>query len=354
MENTRKLYVDVAKGIAIIAVILTHVVPGFGKESDSLFFAGVDSFYYSIARFCVPVFFMCTGILMLRKEKELSLKKLYFHNILRIIVAAAVCGCIYALYDGLFRGYMDGNLWLALLSQIKGWSQFNLGRDFFYWFVYAIIGMYISLPVIKVFTDHAGEKEQKYFLIVWMICCALQNLARTTTFDFLNGQTDQWKFLGVFCGYAGYMVLGNYIVGKDFNKRSRHIIYTLGCCSLVVMFVNSFMSRIQYSGHITGFDLTQYISLTGIFYATSVLVFLKYQVVEIKTIFGKALCWLGANTLLIYLLHYLFVRFFLEDKILMVSLHPIINPVIWVIIILACSVFLVIIVNGLKKIIKRR
>ena len=46
MENTRKLYVDVAKGIAIIAVILTHVVPGFGKESDSLFFAGVDSFYY--------------------------------------------------------------------------------------------------------------------------------------------------------------------------------------------------------------------------------------------------------------------------------------------------------------------
>ena len=37
------------------------------------------------------------------------------------------------------------------------------------WFMYAIIGIYISLPFVKCMVDKMGKDEDKLFVILWLI-----------------------------------------------------------------------------------------------------------------------------------------------------------------------------------------
>ena len=65
----RKVYLDIAKIAACLAVIIQHNV-SLGIEGKEIWF--VQYFYYYICRFAVPVFVMCTGALMLDENKTVS------------------------------------------------------------------------------------------------------------------------------------------------------------------------------------------------------------------------------------------------------------------------------------------
>ena len=76
-------YIDILRGISIIGVVLIHVISILGGVE-----AGVwHIVYLGLTRYCVPMFFVCMGAILLQKDRELNIHKLYTKNIPRFLIA---------------------------------------------------------------------------------------------------------------------------------------------------------------------------------------------------------------------------------------------------------------------------
>ncbi len=89
-ETTRDVGIDLLKTIAILGVIMIHMCSGGYSNTIPSFDWLSSVFWGSITRASVPIFFMCSGALLLTPYKEVSLKKLYTRNLLHIVVAMFV------------------------------------------------------------------------------------------------------------------------------------------------------------------------------------------------------------------------------------------------------------------------
>ena len=75
--------IDILRGISIIGVVLIHVISILGGVE-----AGVwHIVYLGLTRYCVPMFFVCMGAILLQKDRELNIHKLYTKNIPRFLIA---------------------------------------------------------------------------------------------------------------------------------------------------------------------------------------------------------------------------------------------------------------------------
>ena len=75
------------------------------------------------------------------------------------------------------------------------------------WFMYAIIGIYISLPFIKCMIDKMGKEEDKLFVILWLIFNGILkglNIANTYLIPIISGTY-----------YLGYFIIGHMIIKND-------------------------------------------------------------------------------------------------------------------------------------------
>lgn len=98
LRQGRDVTVDLVKACAILGVAIIHAATG--AYQNQLGSAGWYSAvaWGSVSRASVPLFLMCTGVLFLAPEKELSGKKLWLRYILRIGVAMFFWALVYKFY----------------------------------------------------------------------------------------------------------------------------------------------------------------------------------------------------------------------------------------------------------------
>lgn len=227
-----QLYMDVLRVIACFSVIMLHssAQAWYSLPVDSLGFKIANS-YDAVFRFGVPIFVMISGALFLAPGKELSMKKLYRHNILRLAVLYIFWSCLYGLKD--CRGFDAAGI---------GWKdicrEMILGR-YHLWFLPMIIGIYALLPVLKVWIAHASKKNIEYFLCLFFLC---QILCETIRALFLDNTMVHYV-LNLFqpemaCSYLGYFVAGYYLVHIGIDKKWHKTIYAGavlgGICNIVL------------------------------------------------------------------------------------------------------------------------
>jgi len=217
-QNGGKMFwAEALRTIATISVIFLHAVAEilyqYGSISSSVWWTG--NIYDSLFRFCVPVFVMLTGVLMLNRTHELSdfLRKRFS----RIILPFLFWSIIYALYAWINKT-LEGQE-VNLLKTLK-WliRQFLHGASFHFWYIYMIIGIYLFIPILSKWIQNATEKEILYFLFIWF-------------FTLIVGQPVLSGFktnidLTYFSGFIGYLVLGYYLSINSFtaNKRVTNLI----------------------------------------------------------------------------------------------------------------------------------
>lgn len=116
-----------------MGVILCHVVANnwYGNIDSKSWV--VLTIYIAFSRYCVPIFLMISGALFLRKEKEISIKRIYLHNILKLIVFLFFWGTCYQVYNlSVVKGelYGDGGaiqvIKEAIQNVLKGETQAHL------------------------------------------------------------------------------------------------------------------------------------------------------------------------------------------------------------------------------------
>lgn len=158
--------IDFLKTIAIIGVILLHVNT-IGVRGDILTRTWTFSVVIgSMVRYGVPIFFMCTGVLLFNIEKEYSIRKLYRKYIFKFLFILFVWSLIYKLVDSYYIYELTGEI-IPLSQQIK---EIFLGdTKVHFYFLDMAICVYALSPVVREFIKSQNLQIYTYFMIFWII-----------------------------------------------------------------------------------------------------------------------------------------------------------------------------------------
>ena len=216
-EN-RLLHYDILRIIAAFSVVMLHSSAQFWydlpvRDMDWL----ITNSYNALFRFGVPIFVMISGALFLNPAKEVDIKRLFTHNILRLVVFYGIWSCLYGLYD-------CSRFDMTQLTY-KDYVREMLGGRYHLWFVPMIGGIYCLIPVLHSWLRSAKKEVVEYFLLLFVIFqLGIYTLRALVWQDDLHYLLDKID-IPMACSYVGYFVLGYYIAHVGLQKKYQRWIY---------------------------------------------------------------------------------------------------------------------------------
>lgn len=192
----RVLWIDLIRGAAIFFVIFLHSASTYLYEFQKIDMSSwwVANIYDSIVRMAVPLFFMITGVIFLKMKDE-PLKVFFKKRLMKIVIPLLLWSSVYIL----FRKYIEGQD-ISVVKHII--LSFFHSEYYHLWFLYTIVGVYLFIPVLKVFIDNASKKLQYYFIFLFIVSAVLiPFITDILTIEIPN-------YLIMMQGYGGYLVLG--------------------------------------------------------------------------------------------------------------------------------------------------
>ena len=143
-------WIDNLKVVAIIGVILTHVsnsmLHQYGNVADSWWW--ISLIIAGSVRYCVPVFLMISGVLLLDKIQLFGtfIKKRFS----RVLLPFLFWSSIYLL---VYLGWMMVHNQQFFTSETFDQLIFKLryGAEYHLWYIYMLIGIYLFVPIISTF-----------------------------------------------------------------------------------------------------------------------------------------------------------------------------------------------------------
>lgn len=325
--------------VATISVIFLHVTSEilyqYGKISNSIWWTG--NIYDSVVRFCVPVFVMLTGVLLLAKKYELNdfLKKRF----LRIILPFLFWSLIYALVS-LNDKISAGNHEMSFFEIVK-WliSQLKNGSSLHLWYIYMIIGIYLFIPIISKWIQNATEKEILYFIFIWLFTLFINQPVLSKFRVNIN--------LTYFSGFIGYVVLGYYLSVKSF-AISKLVIRIISLFLILTGVTITIFGTYFLSLQNNSFQEYFYNYTTLNVLIASIGVFMFFKNVEISNpLFIRIANFISQYSYGVYLVHVLVLRFMGAMEINYNFINPIFAIPLVTILCLLISISIIYIVNKL-------
>lgn len=213
--------VDAAKTFAIAGVLLIHAsaVGGFAYPVGSPDWCGA-LFWGSLLRCAVPVFFLCSGSLLLAPEKEVSPRRVWTHYLPHILLALLFWAAAYEVWALALGWHRTGVLELsAVRAAAKNWLLFHHKPHLYY--LHILLLVYALLPVTRAFVRGASRRELDYFLLAWLVLgVALPALRGFRPFSQVTGIPTQWP-LSLTYAAVGYTVLGRAVAVYGARRPGR-------------------------------------------------------------------------------------------------------------------------------------
>jgi len=153
----------------------------------------------------VPLFFMISGFLLLGKVEPIKifLKK----RMKKIIIPLMVWSVIYILWHAYYSNSSVINL-KSFYSVLFTPASYHL------WFLYALIGLYLYMPVLRIFVVNSNKTYIYYFIILWFLVSLIPYIQGVTD---IKNEID----LRMMSGFIGYLVLGSFL-GKIIIRKNCH------------------------------------------------------------------------------------------------------------------------------------
>ncbi|BFH59594.1 acyltransferase [Paenibacillus azoreducens] len=273
IPRKRILYVDCLRILSIIAVIMLHYTAELLTTSNDFNSASwwISNFFNSISRFAVPVFFMISGAMILRTEIG-SYRAFFKKRVVPLLISLISWSFIYGLYNQYF-----------ILKSKMGAFEFLL--DFGYrlltdrnyvhlWFLYAIIAIYLTVPLVSKFLKSCSESDLRYYLLLWFIV----NIAYRLVYDSVERLTGMQLSIPIlnipfFMGYLGYFILGYYLYHFDLPLKAKNILFNMGILSFFIAPVATYFVSV-HSGVLDEMFYGNY-SITTFFMAAGMFVYFK-------------------------------------------------------------------------------
>lgn len=311
----KKINIECIRVFAIFLTIMVHISNLYIMRYPSLegwkFFSAVT--YNSIARVCVPLFFMISGIFLLKGEYD---RMKYIARIKRFVLILVVWSVIYYLDNYGFTLKNAGKIFVQSIFNPSMTSRHL-------WFMYAIIGIYIALPFIQNMCKNMTREQENMFLILWVVLSGLDSVYVPLASRYVGMDLTVSYPVPIINAtyYLGYFVVGHIIYERCREVKQRKKITGLCVFSYLVATVLSVAITYLVSMHDHKyFDaMTWYRGILVI--AASVALFILIVVNEEK-IKGSVILKLSELSFGVYLVHYIFVSEIVE-RWEVVELNPI-------------------------------
>ena len=226
--QNRVIWVDLARILAICLMMMYHLC-GKGmwwattEQYQISYFCmeyRVLIFFHLVSRICIPMVLMVSGMFMLEPQKQGNLKYLYRHNILRILLSLMVWNAVYTLHRTVKEAYHGKEFFSA-------WKGYFTETHYHLIFLYSLTGIYVLVPVLRIFAKYADEQIWRYLLT-----CCLVGICVLPTLQMIDYRSCEniFKYLARFfpafisassgIGYAVYCMLGYYIKNHNISIRT--------------------------------------------------------------------------------------------------------------------------------------
>ena len=156
MIKKRKTFLDVLRVMAAIGVALYHVLTSSTNLDPVIpqITRDLVTALSNVLLWHVPTFLLITGYLWLSDERECTYAKV-FPGVRRYVLVLFTVGLSYALME---RFFVSGTVsFEVLLGALKDVVTGELWVSM--WYVYAIIGIYLALPLLKPYFQHSSLKN---------------------------------------------------------------------------------------------------------------------------------------------------------------------------------------------------
>ena len=334
MNNNKIAYISNLRVFACMGVILCHVAANnwYGNIESERWI--VLTVYSAFSRYSVPVFLMISGALFLKTEKEISFRRIYLHNISKLMVFLVFWGTCYQIYNlVVVQGKLHGEgvaLQItaeAIRNVLRGETQAHL------WYIYIIIGLYMVVPLLKSWVNSLNRKQIEYFLVLFLMFNGIYSILC----NFNNGIIGN---LCSFCsklsinivgGYVGYLILGYYLSTYDFSSKVRKVCYIIGIFSFVICTAFTIIYSRYVGAAVEIF--WNYLGVFVVFWSISVFMFFRYN---IDKSYNK-LDFIADYTLGIYACHMLVVFEIWRKGISTFSFNSIVSVPFIVVVVFFCS-----------------
>ncbi|MCA8267459.1 acyltransferase [Burkholderia vietnamiensis] len=216
---------DLLRVLACFMVVVVHV-----SGADTLSFGPnwwAGNLYDSLARACVPIFFMLSGATLLPKAEPLFV--FFKKRFIKVIPPLVVWSSFYLWwlwYNGApVGGVLD---WVAAI--LRGPTMFHL------WFFYAIVGIYLFVPAMRRLYQGSTPVEKWLVLALWFMWVCVYPMAHTfRTGAPLEGPSNNPHSIGYFAPYLGYVLLGAVLSERTWRKTTGAIVFVIGISATAIL-----------------------------------------------------------------------------------------------------------------------
>ena len=207
----RDLQIDTVKSLAIWMVLIIHTCFFSDPVSSAPFLSNL--FWRVLAGSAVPVFLMCSGALMLRPEKELTLHKLFFRSLLRFVLAMLFWAMVYKAQHLWQAGQLTPASLFAALKEVLVFNQ-----EFHLYYLHIMMLIYVLLPVLRLIVREGSETVLRYLLVLLFLFGILAPTVKPYwPFTLVEGIPTQW-IMNMTYAAIGYCLLGWYLRVHPLSK----------------------------------------------------------------------------------------------------------------------------------------
>ncbi len=258
----REAWVDVVRVVAIFCVIVLHVAGPLLYEYNEipLSYWLIANFYDSCVRMCVPLFFMVSGYLLLKKDEPLLD---FFRKRCQKVVLPLLAWTVFYLLWSIF---IDNEPFAG----VRSLGGLLISPAYFHlWFLYALLGVYLGVPILRAVVHSTHQRLVAYYVVLWLLAVVVIPFLETATEQ--KSEID----LSVVSGYAGYFMLG-YLLGCQRTTALHAVLGTSGYFgSVLVTFAGTWYLTVNQGGEFAGY-FYENLSANVIVMSASAFVLLKF------------------------------------------------------------------------------
>ena len=298
------IWLDNIRILATFAVILLHVSAGVVVHYNvGTEYWWVGNLYDSSVRWCIPIFVMISGALLLDPTKQEDFITFYQKRVSRLLIPLVAWSVFFLIWVTFKNPALSSDVLLQRI--LSGMPYYHM------WFLYMIFGLYLFSPFLQKTIIHSSKKEFLHLISITLIIAAFN-----FSYGHLSSEIPQ-LFINWFLFFIPYFLLGAYI-HQDKHQFSKLLLWGIFILSFILTMIGCYITAVAIDLAM-GLYFYGYLSITVIPMSISLMYLLKSWN---KPIFNHAMTRkLSALTLGIYLVHPLVLQA-IDGTI---NLHPIVS-----------------------------
>lgn len=235
-RSEKRMYLDVLRAWSVCCVVMIHVALYYTEQDATSVDFILSNVINSLQRTAIPVFLMISGALLLDENYRYSdqkLKKMIKSRLLFFVLWSACYTLCFAVLKPMLTG---GTVFCyeVLDMLVNGYEHL--------WFIPMLIGLYLILPLLRLWVKKENRKYVAYFLILSLIFTSVLPFAIEKlrdlfpVFECFEGLYKNLS-LQYTAGYTGYFILGWYL--NTFPVKKRKTWYLAGLFGMLMTFAGT-------------------------------------------------------------------------------------------------------------------